>query len=55
MLDDRINQVKALILKREEIDTELAQLLGVEPRAKRGRPRKDAEPPKEKTAPEGTV
>jgi hypothetical protein len=42
VLEDRINRVAVLLAKREEINNELAQLLGVEPKAKRGRPRADA-------------
>jgi hypothetical protein len=40
VIDDKIARVKALILKREEIDAELSALFGITP-AKRGRPRKD--------------
>lgn len=40
MLDERIARVKTLIAKRDEIDAELAQLLGVEPKKPRGRPAK---------------
>ena len=32
MLDDRIQRVKDLIARREEIDTELSELLGIDPR-----------------------
>jgi hypothetical protein len=32
VLDERITRVKELIAQREEIDTELSALLGVEPR-----------------------
>ena len=41
MIDDKINRVKALIQKREEIDAELAAIFGMT-QSKRGRPRKDA-------------
>ncbi|MGO8866410.1 MAG: hypothetical protein ACLQME_07920 [Alphaproteobacteria bacterium] len=43
MLDERIARVKTLIAKREEIDAELAQLLGIEPKKPRGRPAKQKE------------
>jgi hypothetical protein len=38
LLEDRITRVKKLIEQRDEIDKELSQLLGVEPKARRGRP-----------------
>lgn len=41
MLDEKIARVKALIEQRETIDAELAELLGILPKAKRGRPRKE--------------
>ena len=53
MLEDRITRTKALLAKRDEIDAELAQLLGVEPRKPRGRPRKEDE--KEKEQPHGAT
>ena len=37
MLDQKLARVKALMEKREEIDEELSQLLGIEPPKKRGR------------------
>lgn len=37
MLDDKLARVKTLIAKREEIDAELAEMFGVEPRKPRGR------------------
>ncbi len=40
MLEDRISKVKSLIARREAIDTELASLLGVQPKKPRGRPPK---------------
>ena len=41
MLDDKIARVKKLIEKREEIDAELSQLLGLAEKPRRGRPPKD--------------
>ena len=42
-LDERISRTKELIAKREDIDAELSQLLGITPKPKRGRPiRQDA-------------
>lgn len=43
MLEDRIQRVKGLIAKREEIDAELSQLLGVADKPRRGRPPKAEE------------
>jgi hypothetical protein len=37
MLDDKLARVKKLISKREEIDAELSQLLGISEKTKRGR------------------
>jgi hypothetical protein len=41
VLDEKIARVKELIEKRETIDAELAQLLGIEAKKPRGRPRKE--------------
>ncbi len=41
MFDEKIARVKALIQKREEIDTELASIFGGGEVARRGRPRKE--------------
>ena len=42
MLDEKLVRLKALIAKRDEIDLELSQLLGIEPKKPRGRtPRTD--------------
>ncbi len=43
MLDDKLARIKRLIVKREEIDAELSQLLGITEKPRRGRPPKDAE------------
>jgi hypothetical protein len=40
MLEDRISRLRSLIAKRDEIDAELALLLGVQPKKPRGRPPK---------------
>ncbi len=37
MLDDKLTRLKVLIAKRDEIDSELSQLLGIEPKKPRGR------------------
>jgi hypothetical protein len=37
MLDDKLARVKNLIAKREEIDAELSQLLGITEKTRRGR------------------
>ena len=37
MLDDKLARVKKLIARREEIDAELSQLLGLTEKTKRGR------------------
>jgi hypothetical protein len=37
MLDDKLARVKKLIAKREEIDAELSQLLGITEKTRRGR------------------
>jgi hypothetical protein len=44
MLEDRISKLKTLIAKRDEIDAELALLLGVQPKKPRGRPPKPDQP-----------
>jgi hypothetical protein len=41
MLDDKLARVKKLIAKREEIDAELSQLLGLTEKTRRGRQPKD--------------
>jgi hypothetical protein len=38
MLDERITRVKELISQREEIDTELASLFGIDPRQTEAKP-----------------
>lgn len=44
MLDQKLARVKSLMEKRDEIDAELSQLLGIEPPKRRGRKPKAPEP-----------
>ena len=41
MLDDKLARIKKLIAKREEVDAELSQLLGITEKTRRGRQPKD--------------
>ena len=50
LLEDKIARLKELLAKREEIDAELALLLGMEPRKPR-RPRKPRGPNKQRGRP----
>jgi hypothetical protein len=43
MLDDKLARIKKLIARREEIDTELSELLGISEKTRRGRQPKNGQ------------
>jgi hypothetical protein len=43
-LDSKLAKIKTLIIEKERVDSELAQLLGEAPKTRRGRPAKEKGP-----------